>query len=76
MSLLRRVQWFLRDTHGAITVDWVVLAAAIIGLSLGIVGAVIATTGDVLVEIEGDMGQASGILNEGASGTAPPPQNN
>lgn len=31
------IRRFLTDTSGAVTVDWVVLTAAIVGLALGVV---------------------------------------
>lgn len=35
-----RLRKFRRDDDGAVTVDWVVLTAAIVGLAVGIVGTV------------------------------------
>jgi Flp pilus assembly pilin Flp len=35
---------FLRDEDGAITVDWVVLTAGMIGLAIGVVSTVIVAT--------------------------------
>lgn len=37
-SLRRRLARRVDDTSGAVTVDWVVLSAAIIGLGVGIIG--------------------------------------
>lgn len=35
-----QIKKFMRDEDGAITVDWVVLTAAIIGLSLAVIAAI------------------------------------
>lgn len=35
--IISRFRDFLRDEHGAVTVDWVVLTAAIVGLGLAVI---------------------------------------
>jgi Flp pilus assembly pilin Flp len=30
-------RFFLRDEHGAVTVDWVVLTAGVVGLAVGVI---------------------------------------
>jgi len=37
---MTRTIHFLKDETGAVTVDWVVLTAAIIGLSLAVIGTI------------------------------------
>ena len=34
------IQSFMNDEHGAVTVDWVVLTAALVGLGLAVMGVV------------------------------------
>ncbi|NNF24729.1 MAG: hypothetical protein HKN63_08010 [Rhodobacteraceae bacterium] len=36
--MLRLIKRFKREEAGAVTVDWVVLTAAIVGISLGLIG--------------------------------------
>lgn len=35
--MLRRLTGFARDQRGAVTVDWVVLTASLVGLAIGVV---------------------------------------
>lgn len=43
----------LRDEDGAVTVDWVVLSAAIIGLGMLVLAPIAFTTDSVAVEVSG-----------------------
>ncbi len=43
---------FLLDEDGAVTVDWVVLAAFLIGLALAVVNSIDTATEDIASEIE------------------------
>lgn len=40
----RRLKTFIHDTDGAVTVDWVVLTAAVVGLGLIVLGPVAFST--------------------------------
>lgn len=40
MKLIKLAKAFLKDDAGAVTVDWVVLTAAIVGLGLAVMGIV------------------------------------
>lgn len=52
---------FVQDDDGAVTVDWVVLTAAIVGLGLAVITAVASSIGDVTDAIEADINQADGF---------------
>jgi Flp pilus assembly pilin Flp len=59
MKLLNLFKSFSKDESGAVTVDWVVLTAAIVGLGLLVIatiGPAIEDTADVIV---GDLQEAS-----------------
>ena len=47
---------FLKDESGAVTVDWVVLTAAIVGLGIAVLTSVGGATTDVSELISSDMG--------------------
>ncbi len=49
--MLRQIRTFLKSDDGAVTVDWVVLTAAIVGLGLAVIGTV----------SNGALDQASGL---------------
>lgn len=59
MTVHKYLKTFLRDTSGAVTVDWVVLTAAIVGLSIGVGIAVSNGIGGVTDAIEADLVRAS-----------------
>ena len=46
---------FAGDESGAITVDWVVLTAAVIGLALALMGTVQSQVGNLAADLGGDM---------------------
>ncbi len=48
-----RFRILLRDEDGAVTVDWVVLSAAIIGLGMLVLAPIAFTTDSVAVEVSG-----------------------
>ncbi len=55
---------FRADESGAVTVDWVVLTAAVVGLGIAVmtlIGPAIRTTAD---SIKSDLGSAGGINQE------------
>ena len=53
---VKTLKTFLRDDGGAVTVDWVVLTAAIVGLALATVALVNAGMTSVAQDISDDMG--------------------
>jgi Flp pilus assembly pilin Flp len=65
MKLINLFKTFTRDEDGAVTVDWVVLTAAIVGLGMVVmttVGGGITGLGDAVVTDLG--GRASGFENQ------------
>ena len=50
---------FFTAEDGAVTVDWVVLTAAIVGIGLAVVTVVAEGVGDVTAAIDNDINQAS-----------------
>ena len=46
---------FLADESGAVTVDWVVLTAAIVGLGIAVMATVTGQVGNLAGDIGGDM---------------------
>ena len=46
---------FLADESGAVTVDWVVLTAAIVGLGIAVMATVTSSVSNVAADIGGDM---------------------
>ena len=57
---------FLEDESGAVTVDWVVITAAIVGLGIAVLAAVQGQLTNVANDIGGDMANQ---LNGGNGGT-------
>jgi len=49
------LQTFLSDDSGAVTVDWVVLTAAIVGLGLAVMSVVSGGVANLSSEIEGQL---------------------
>jgi Flp pilus assembly pilin Flp len=56
MNLISLTRAYLRDEDGAVTVDWVVLTAALVGLALA-----------VIVAITPGLQNAAGAINEDLS---------
>jgi Flp pilus assembly pilin Flp len=52
---------FWTDEDGAVTVDWVVLTAAIVGLGIAVITAVATSIDDVTEAIDADINQAGGF---------------
>lgn len=48
---MTRIQTFLQDDSGAVTVDWVILCAGLVGLGLAVMTVVKDGTGDVAGDI-------------------------
>jgi len=59
---------FIRSESGAVSVDWVVLTAAVVGLGLGVATAVSLATNRVTAETATEMAQSSD-LSDLAAGT-------
>lgn len=57
----RGVSGFVNDEHGAVTVDWVVLTAAIVGLNMVIL---FAPAREGLVNLMQTIGETMGIVGE------------
>ncbi len=74
MMIAKMLREFRDDDSGAVTVDWVVLTAAIVGLSIGIGIAVANGVGGVTDEVEGDLVRASNnaVFENLATGAAAP----
>ena len=47
---------FLRDENGAVTVDWVVLTAAIVGLGIAVLTSVASGTTNLAGDVEHELG--------------------
>ena len=52
MKLIRAIKTFKSDDSGAVTVDWVVLTAAIVGLGIAVLAAVSGGVGNLSTEID------------------------
>ena len=59
MQIACRLSRFFSSAEGAVTVDWVVLAAAIVGLAVGAAGLVNDNVDTVLVETQSDLDAAA-----------------
>jgi hypothetical protein len=59
MTLLRKLDDFHADTSGAVTVDWVVLTAAIVGLGLAVITAFAGSLGVATDAIDEDIASAN-----------------
>lgn len=55
---MRAFKDFLADESGAVTVDWVVLSAAIVGLGIAVVASIGVGTGSVGSAVGGQLGAA------------------
>ncbi|MGG7645474.1 Flp family type IVb pilin [Rhodovulum sp. YNF3179] len=52
MKLIRLIKTFNNDESGAVTVDWVVLTAAIVGLGIAVLAAVSGGVGNLSTDID------------------------
>ncbi len=59
MKLFKLVNNFARDEDGAVTVDWVVLTAAIVGLGIAVLASVGGSTKDLADVISGSLASQS-----------------
>ena len=55
MKILNILNTFARDEDGAVTVDWVVLTAAIVGLGVAVMTSVSGGVGDLAGDISGSL---------------------
>ena len=75
MKLFKYLEAFKNDESGAVTVDWVVLTAAIVGLGIAVLTAVSTQVGVVTDAIEADLARAPGVgdaAEAAAAGAAAP----
>ncbi len=56
---------FVNDESGAVTVDWVVLTAAIVGLGIAVIASVSTGVTDLGTEIQGSLSGATVTLGGG-----------
>ena len=61
MKLFAMIDAFRNDEAGAVTVDWVVLTAAIVGLGLAVIASVRTGANSVAAQIESSLTSASVI---------------
>ncbi len=64
--MLNTIKTFAGDESGAVTVDWVVLTAALVGLGLAVMGVVSTGIGQVSSQIETSLGQDHLAVSKGA----------
>ena len=65
MKFSLKMKRFSRDEDGAVTVDWVVLTAAIVGLAIIAFGAIETATSDLTVDIASDIAGSNTTPPEG-----------
>lgn len=62
MNFALKVRNFARDEDGAVTVDWVVLTAAVVALAIGALSAISGSTETLSAKISSSVaGQASNL---------------
>ncbi len=73
-TFLPEIHQFTTSEDGSVTVDWVILTAAIAGLGIGIISAIELTMSDVSDEMNADMAIATDIsdLADGAPAPSAP----
>jgi Flp pilus assembly pilin Flp len=69
IKMIKFIKNFRKDEDGAVTVDWVVLTAAVVGLAIAAYGAIQTSTSDVLADTGVAVGTASTWVN--GTGTQP-----
>jgi len=75
MKLFANIKTFAADESGAVTVDWVVLTAAIVGLGIAVVASVRTGTTNVGNQIKTSLNSAT-IPNLGNLAAVPAPAAN
>lgn len=69
MELFKLVKTFKNDESGAVTVDWVVLTAAIVGLGIAVLTAVAGGIGNVTAAITSDLNETPTSVGADIVGT-------
>jgi Flp pilus assembly pilin Flp len=64
-NMIKFIKNFRKDEDGAVTVDWVVLTAAVVGLAIAAYGAIQSSTDTVLTDTGTAVGGASDWLDTG-----------
>ena len=59
MTVLNQIKAFAANESGAVTVDWVVLTAAIVGLGIAVVTSVRSGVGDLATDISNSLTSGS-----------------
>lgn len=73
MKLFKLAKTFTNDESGAVTVDWVVLTAAIVGLGIAVLTTVATGVTDIAGDISTEMEQRTlGVSGATAVGTGSP----
>jgi Flp pilus assembly pilin Flp len=62
-NMIKFIKNFRKDEDGAVTVDWVVLTAAVVGLAIAAYGAIQTSTDTVLTDTGVAVGGASAWLD-------------
>ena len=70
MKLFANIKNFAADESGAVTVDWVVLTAAIVGLGIAVIASVRTGTTDLATDIQTSLSGAT-VNTLGELGSAP-----
>ncbi|MCC5999902.1 MAG: hypothetical protein JJU19_03455 [Pararhodobacter sp.] len=68
MKLFEMIKNFHNDESGAVTVDWVVLTAAIVGLGIAVVASVRTGVGTLGTNISNSLGSATVVIPGGGDG--------
>lgn len=66
MKLMNLFNTFRKDEDGAVTVDWVVLTAAIVGLGIAVLASVSSGTTSLADKISSEMSDMD-VMNHGAA---------
>lgn len=69
MKLFANIKTFAADESGAVTVDWVVLTAAIVGLGIAVITSVRTGVGDLADDIQTSL-EGGTVATLGALGVA------
>ncbi|NIY71991.1 hypothetical protein HCZ30_06015 [Marivivens donghaensis] len=64
--MLNYIKNFRRDEDGAVTVDWVVLTAAMVGIAIAIISSVNTSAGTLKTGLTADMTTASTVDASGS----------
>ncbi|MCC5965809.1 MAG: hypothetical protein JJU24_06700 [Natronohydrobacter sp.] len=73
MNFVAKIKTFAADESGAVTVDWVVLTAAIVGLGIAVIASVRQGTQSVGTQIQTSLNSAQIDLLGNLSTPAPAP---